>query len=56
LTECRAFPAGRFRISREHDGELIVNGRSWQEDGTLSARYSSEAARERRQPAAIFCF
>jgi len=25
-----------------------VTGRSWQEDGTLSARYWSEAAKERR--------
>jgi hypothetical protein len=33
-----------------------VNGRSWQEDGTLSARYWSEAAKERRDPAGIFYF
>ena len=29
-------------------------GRGWQEDGTLSVRYWSEAAKERRDPASIF--
>jgi hypothetical protein len=28
-----------LRISRDRDGGLNVNGRAWQEDGTLSARY-----------------
>jgi hypothetical protein len=45
-----------LRISRERDGCLSVNGRSWQEDGTLSARYWSEAASERTDPAGIFYF
>ena len=45
-----------LRISRDRDGDLNVNGRSWQEDGTLSARYWSEAAKERRDPAGIFYF
>jgi hypothetical protein len=31
-----------------------VSGRSWQEDGTLSARYWSEAAKETKDPAGIF--
>src|SRR6185436_3486389 len=30
--------------------------RSWREDGTLSARYRSEAAKERRDPPGIFYF
>ena len=34
-----------LRISRDRDGMLEVTGRSWQADGTLSARYRSEAAR-----------
>src|SRR5688500_6442958 len=42
-----------LRISRDRDGGLSVNGRAWQEDGTLSARYWSEAAKERRDPAGI---
>ena len=45
-----------LRISRDRDGGLSVNGRSWQEDGTLSARYWSEAAKERRDPAGILYF
>ncbi|HEU5211696.1 MAG TPA: nucleotide-binding protein [Gaiellaceae bacterium] len=45
-----------LRISRDRDGGLTVNGRAWQEDGTLSARYWSEAAKERRDPAGIFYY
>src|SRR5262245_58319474 len=43
-----------LRISRDHDGTLEVSGRSWQEDGMLSARYWSEAAKERKDPAGVF--
>ncbi|TXL60877.1 TIR domain-containing protein [Aeromicrobium terrae] len=43
-----------LRISRDRDRMLEVNGRSWQEDGTLSARYWSEAAKETKDPAGIF--
>src|SRR4051794_25369351 len=45
-----------LRISRDRTGGLEVNGRSWQGDGTLSARYWSEASRERSDPAGIFYF
>jgi len=45
-----------LRISRDRSGGLEVNGRSWQEDGTLSARYWSEASRERSGPAGVFYF
>ena len=37
-------------------GALEVAGRSWQADGTLSARYWSEASKERVDPAGIFYF
>src|SRR5262249_12003648 len=47
---------GLLRISRTRDGGLDVDGRAWQEDGTLSARYWSEAAKEHRDPAGIFYF
>jgi Predicted nucleotide-binding protein containing TIR-like domain len=47
---------GLLRVSRQRDGGLSVNGRAWQEDGTLSARYWSEAAKERRDPAGILYF
>jgi Predicted nucleotide-binding protein containing TIR-like domain len=43
-----------LRISRDRDGDLTVNGRAWDEDGTLSTRYWSEAAKQRRDPAGIF--
>ena len=45
-----------LRISRDRDGALELAGRSWQEDGTLSARYWSEAARERKDPSGIFYY
>jgi hypothetical protein len=43
-------------ISRDRDGGLNVSGRGWQADGTLSSRYWSEAAKERRDPAGVFYF
>jgi hypothetical protein len=43
-----------LRISRDRDGALELTGRSWQEDGTLSARYWSEAAKEKKDPVGIF--
>ena len=45
-----------LQISRERDGGLSVAGRRWQEDGMLSSRYWSEAAKERRDPAGVFYF
>jgi hypothetical protein len=45
-----------LRISRDRDGALNVTGRGWQEDGTLSSRYWSEAAKEGRDPASILYF
>jgi hypothetical protein len=43
-------------IRRDRTGALEVAGRSWQSDGTLSARYWSEATKERLDPAGIFYF
>jgi len=45
-----------LRISRDRDGALELSGRSWQEDGTLSARYWSEAAKEKNDPPGIFYY
>jgi Predicted nucleotide-binding protein containing TIR-like domain len=45
-----------LRILRDRDGALELAGRSWQEDGTLSARYWSEAAKERKDPPGIFYY
>jgi predicted nucleotide-binding protein len=45
-----------LRISRDRAGALEINGRSWQEDGRLSARYWSEAAKERKEPSGLFYY
>lgn len=45
-----------LRIARDRDGALEVGGRSWQEDGSLSARYWSEAVKERRDPPGVFYY
>jgi hypothetical protein len=45
-----------LRISRDRGGALQVSGRGWQEDGTLSARYWSEAAKELKDPAGVFYY
>jgi hypothetical protein len=45
-----------LRISRDRDGALEVGGRAWQQDGTLSARYWSEATKERKDPPGIFYY
>lgn len=43
-------------ISRDRDGTLDLTGRSWQEDGTLSARYWSEAVKEKKESAGVFYY
>ena len=45
-----------LRVSRDRNGSLVVNGRSWQEDGTLSARYWSEASKEQTDPSGLFYY
>jgi hypothetical protein len=45
-----------LKISRDRNGALEVAGRSWQEDGTLSARYWSEAVKEKADPSGIFYY
>ena len=45
-----------LRISRDRAGNLEVAGRGWQEDGTLSSRYWSIAAKELHEPPRIFYF
>ena len=55
-TEDEPSAVSLLEISRDRDSVLIVNGRAWQEDGTLSARYRSEAAKERKDPAGVFYY
>ena len=45
-----------IRISRDRDGALELRGRSWQEDGSQSARYWSEAVKERKEPSGVFYY
>jgi Predicted nucleotide-binding protein containing TIR-like domain len=45
-----------LRVSRNRDGGLEVAGRAWQEDGTLSSRYWSEATKERKDPSGVFYY
>lgn len=45
-----------LRIARDRNGALEVSGRSWQEDGSVSARYWSEAVKEKSEPSGIFYY
>jgi hypothetical protein len=45
-----------LRISRDRYGALELAGRSWQEDGSLSARYWSEAVKERKESSGVFYY
>ena len=45
-----------LQISRDRDGSLALKGRSWQEDGTLSARYWCEASKVKKDPPGIFYY
>ena len=45
-----------LRISRDRDGALEVVGRSWQENGSLSARYWSEAVKEKKESSGILYY
>jgi hypothetical protein len=47
---------GLLRISRGRNGALELTGRSWREDGSLSARYWSEAVKEREGSSGIFYY
>ena len=55
-TELEPSAVSLLTISRDRAGALEVAGRSWQADGLLSARYWSEASKERLDPASIFYF
>ena len=45
-----------LRISRDRNGTLNLAGRSWQENGGLSARYWSEALKEKKEPSGVFYY
>jgi len=45
-----------LKISRGKSGALALTGRAWQEDGTLSGRYWSEAVKEKEDGSGIFWY
>lgn len=45
-----------LRVTRNRDGALEMAGRAWQEDGSLSARYWSEATKELKDPSGLFYY
>jgi hypothetical protein len=45
-----------LRISRDRSGALEIAGRSWQQNGALSARYWSEAVKEKSDSAGVFYY
>ena len=55
-TEGEPSAVSLLRILRNKSGTLEVVGSSWQEDGTLSARYWSEAVKEKADSSGIFYY
>ena len=47
---------GLLKISRDRNGALELTGRAWREDGRLSARYWSEAVKEREGSSGLFYY
>lgn len=45
-----------LKISRDRSGALDLTARAWREDGSLSARYWSEAVKEREGPSSVFFY
>jgi len=55
-TEQEPSAVSLVRISRDRHGALEVIGHSWQENGTLSARYWSEAVKEKKDSPGVFYY
>src|SRR5215831_17675276 len=55
-TELEPSAISLLTIRRDRTGALEIAGRSWQADGAISARYWSEASKERVEPPGIFYF
>lgn len=45
-----------LKISRDRNGALELTGRAWRDDGSLSARYWSEAVKEREGASGVFFY
>ena len=55
-TEREPSAVSLLRISRDRFGALEVSGRSWQGNGNLSARYWSEASKEKKDSSGVFYY
>src|SRR5262245_5448273 len=55
-TEKEPSAVSLLKISRSRNGALELTGRGWQENGTLSARYWSEAVKEKEDSTGIFYY
>ena len=55
-TEYEPSAVSLLRIARNRHGALEITGRAWQDDGKLSARYWSEATREKKEPSGVFYY
>ena len=55
-TEFEPSAVSLLSVRRDRTRALEITGRSWGSDGTLTARYWSEASKERLDPAGIFYF
>jgi len=55
-TEREPSAVSLLRIARDRNGALEVTGRGWQQNGALSVRYWSEAAKEKEGPAGVFYY
>jgi hypothetical protein len=45
-----------LKIARDRNGALELTGRAWRDDGNLSARYWSEAVKERERSSGVFWY
>lgn len=55
-TESEPSAISLLRIVRGRENMLELSGRAWTADGRLSARYWSEATREKRDPSGLFYY
>jgi hypothetical protein len=55
-TEKEPSAVSLLTVARGRNGALEVTGRGWAENGKLSARYWSEAVKERESPSGIFYY
>jgi hypothetical protein len=55
-TDFEPSAVSHLTIRRDRAGALEINGQGWRADGTLSARYHSEATKEHLDPPGIFYY